>query len=309
MHPVPRLDAAHANPEQGTVRLSWPKLLWFGGHGLATLAALAFITPGALLLFVASTWLLVLLGHSLGYHRLLMHGNFKTSRALGRAFLAAGACLGTAGPSRIIALHDVRDWAQRSPRCHPFHSQHTTFWRDMGWQLFCRLDLDAPPRFLPDPVWGDDPFARHLDRWWRVWALAPAVPLFLLGGWGWVVWGVSARIFVTNAAHWAVNHVCHDPARDHRHWDVPGNGVAASDLTPANPVTGFLLGLVTAGECWHSNHHAFPESANVALAPHQFDTGYVLLKALEQLGLVWDVREARPEDQRTDLLPLSVPLV
>ena len=306
MEPVPRMDACAASPLHGSVHWDAAKMAWFGTHALIGLAGLFIATPAAVITAFALTWLLILLGHSVGYHRLLMHGNFQTSKFFGRALILCGALLGSAGPSAIIRVHDERDWAQRAPEteggCHPYYSQHGPFLRDMAWQLFARIDLDHPPRFQPDPVWGHDPFVRHLDRWWRLYALAPAVPLYLTLGWAGVALGVSARIFAVNAGHWMVNHICHHPGLHIRYWSVPANGVQANDLLRPNALTGLLAGLLTAGECWHANHHAFPESANTALAPHQFDPGYHLLKALARLGLVWNIREPRAQCARGDLV-------
>ena len=313
MHPVPRLNTRGADPLRGRVRWDAGKSAWFGIHLALVAATLALVALGRLpgvglggtLALLALTWTLTLLGHSLGYHRLLMHGNFRARRWLGRTLLAAGAMLGTAGPRDIVAVHDIRDWAQRAPACHPYFSQHNGFLRDIWWQMACRLDLDAPPAhvFEHEPggePWLDDPFARHLDRWWRVWALAPLVPLALIGGWTFAVLGVSGRILAVNAGHWAVNHVCHDPRREVRGWSVPGHGVQASDLLAAGPVTGFLAGLLTVGECWHANHHAFPESANVGLGRHQFDPGYAILRLWERWGWVSHIRAAR--DERGDVV-------
>ena len=44
------------------------------------------------------------------------------------------------------------------------------------------------------------------------------------------------------------------------------------------------------GEAWHNNHHAFPESARLGLYPGQSDPGFVFLKALERVGLAWDIK-------------------
>ena len=43
------------------------------------------------------------------------------------------------------------------------------------------------------------------------------------------------------------------------------------------------------GEAWHNNHHAFPGSARIGLYPGQHDWGYVLIRMLERVGLVWSV--------------------
>lgn len=53
-------------------------------------------------------------------------------------------------------------------------------------------------------------------------------------------------------------------------------------------------GLVTFGEAWHDNHHAFPRSAKLGLLPGQPDPGWWVLRALERAGLVWDVHVTTP---------------
>jgi stearoyl-CoA desaturase (delta-9 desaturase) len=55
------------------------------------------------------------------------------------------------------------------------------------------------------------------------------------------------------------------------------------------------------GECWHNNHHAFPESARMGLEPGQFDPGYCVIAALEKAGLAWNVGLPRPDAARDDL--------
>jgi stearoyl-CoA desaturase (delta-9 desaturase) len=55
------------------------------------------------------------------------------------------------------------------------------------------------------------------------------------------------------------------------------------------------------GECWHNNHHAFPESARIGLAAHEIDPGWSVLKWLAAAGLVWNLRLPRSEFDREDL--------
>jgi len=50
------------------------------------------------------------------------------------------------------------------------------------------------------------------------------------------------------------------------------------------------LGLVTMGEAWHNNHHAFPGSARMGLVAGQHDPGWWALCGLRRLGLVWGLR-------------------
>ena len=49
-------------------------------------------------------------------------------------------------------------------------------------------------------------------------------------------------------------------------------------------------GLVTMGEAWHNNHHAFPGSARLGLYPGQSDWGFAFIRLLERAGLAWSIR-------------------
>jgi stearoyl-CoA desaturase (delta-9 desaturase) len=60
-------------------------------------------------------------------------------------------------------------------------------------------------------------------------------------------------------------------------------------------------GFLTHGECWHNNHHAFPESARMGIGPGELDPGWLILRALEKMGLAKNLGVPRAEDMRDDL--------
>ena len=57
----------------------------------------------------------------------------------------------------------------------------------------------------------------------------------------------------------------------------------------------------TMGECWHNNHHAFPESARIGLDDHEFDPGWQVIRLLAHIGLAWNIGMPREESRRKDL--------
>jgi stearoyl-CoA desaturase (delta-9 desaturase) len=69
-------------------------------------------------------------------------------------------------------------------------------------------------------------------------------------------------------------------------WEVSGACVQGYDVK--------LAGLISMGESWHNNHHAFPGSAKLGLEPGQIDLGWTLLLAFERIGLAWNI--VTPED-------------
>lgn len=191
-----------------------------------------------------------------------------------------------------MRIHDLRDWAQRQPRCHEFFSHTKALPQDLVWQLTCRFRFDRPPAFAVEEKFAKDPFYRFLERTWRLHQLPLALLFYLIGGWPWVVWGVCVRVIVSAAGHWTVTYFCHNPGSGR--WKVPGAAVQASNLKG--------LGLLTYGECWHNNHHAFPESARIGLDEGQVDPGWWVIHFMEKRGLAYNVGVPRSPHFRTDLL-------
>lgn len=292
MKPVLRIDATGADACAGRPVVDGPKALWNGGLILiALVAAPLTFSWSAFALFAVSTWLTLLIGHSVGMHRMLIHRTFRCSKPLERLLIYVGVLVGVAGPFGILRVHDVRDWAQRQPDCHDFFAHRRGLARDLAWQLFYRFRFDLPPVLNVEPAVRDDPFYRFLERTWRLQQIPVALLLFALGGWGWVVWGVAVRVLVSTVGHWTVTWFCHNPGPGR--WRVRGACVQASNLPG--------LGLLTYGECWHNNHHAFPESARIGLDPGQTDPGWWVIRGLERAGLARDVGRPRAEGAREDL--------
>lgn len=52
-----------------------------------------------------------------------------------------------------------------------------------------------------------------------------------------------------------------------------------------------LLGLLAMGEGWHNNHHAYKSSANNGFFWWEVDVTFYILRALERLSIVWDLRK------------------
>ena len=120
----------------------------------------------------------------------------------------------------------------------------------------------------------------------------PGIVFYAIGGWSWVVWGVCLRVFVSTAGHWTVTYFCHNPGTGR--WRVRDAGVQASNLRG--------LGLLTYGECWHNNHHAFPESARIGLDPGQLDPAWWMIALFERWGMARNVGRPRPKDDCQDLI-------
>lgn len=274
------VETPGCNPVLGRVRWDPAHSLWNGGMMLATLvfAPLTF-SWGALATSIVLTGGSLLLGHSVGFHRRLIHRSFDCPLWLEHALVWVGTAVGMSGPFWMIRTHDLRDWAQRQSNCHDYLAHRRPMLIDAVWQMHCRLDLDHPPAFDLGRV-ERDRFYRFLERTWMLQQLPIAGALYLLGGWGFVIWGVCARITASVTGHWFVGHLAH--RRGPQTWVVKHAGVQAHDVPWA--------AIPTMGEAWHNNHHAFPGSARIGLYPGQSDLGFRFIHLLGRLGLAWNIQ-------------------
>ncbi|HWL66691.1 MAG TPA: acyl-CoA desaturase [Actinomycetota bacterium] len=267
-------------PFLGFLAAAWT--LW--GTGLSVLDASIFLVG----------YCLTGLGVTVGFHRLFTHKSFEAKPALSAALAIAGS-MAIQGP--------VIRWVSDHRRHHAFadqpgdpHSPHLDegpgvkgvvkgLWHaHVGW--FFDDEQTSARRWAPDLV--KDPVMRRIDTLFPLWALisfgAPPVVGFLLTGTlqGAVtafLWGSLARIFFLHHVTWSVNSICH----------FYGNRpFKTTDFSTNN----WVLAIVSFGESWHNNHHAFPTSAVHGIGKGQVDLSAGLIRLLQKLSLVRDVKVA-----------------
>lgn len=281
---------------RGHVVWSPMKSLWFTGMTLgAVIGGLSTFTWMAFGLFLTVTSFVLLFGHSLGSHRKLIHNSFQTPKWLEYALVYCGVQVGLAGPLGLLRQHELRDYAQRLPECHDYLRHGSGIWRDAWWQLHCELRLERQPTIEIEPRLASDRFYRLLERTWMLQQLPPALVLWALGGWGFVFWGTCARVSAGVFGHWLIGYFAHN--RGGMHHVVDGAAVQGRNL----PMTSLL----TMGECWHNNHHAFPGSACLGLYAGEWDPGWWALLAMRKLGLAWGLQLPRDLAARPELRPLN----
>ncbi len=280
----------------GVVRFAPLQSLWLTGMlaGALTGGALTFSWP-ALLLFVASTATVLLFGHSLGSHRKLIHDSYHCPLWLEYMLVYLGVLVGLSGPLGLLRQHELRDYAQRQPGCHPYLRHGGGFWRDCWWQLHCRLILARPPRIAIEARIAHDRFYRFLEASFMAQQLPWAILFYLWGGWGFVWWGVCARVSAGVLGHWLIGYFAHNHGA--MHFEVTGAAVQGKNIR--------FSSLLTMGECWHNNHHAYPGSARLGLFPGEWDPGWWALLLLQRMGLVSGLRLPEDLPARPELLQLD----
>jgi sn-1 stearoyl-lipid 9-desaturase len=284
-----------ASPVAGRVRWDPVHSVWNGGMTLGALIICPqTASPSAAIIFLLATGAGLLLGHSVGFHRHLIHKSFECPCAVEYALVWFGTAVGMGGPFWMIRTHDLRDWAQRQEDCHSYLAHRRAMLIDAWWQLHCRLELECPPTFDLGRI-GRDRFYRFLECSWMAQQLPIAGLLFLAGGWGWIAWGICLRITVSVTGHWFVGYLAH--RHGPQSWLVDGAGVQAHNVPWA--------AIPTMGEAWHNNHHAFPGSAKIGLYSGQSDWGYGFICLLEQLGLASNIVLPKHLDRAGALIPVA----
>ncbi|MDF0529496.1 acyl-CoA desaturase [Tsukamurella sp. 8F] len=260
--------------------------------GTAVAVVLAFVHPISWVdwALLGAMWLLTGLAITVGYHRLFTHRTFKAAPSVVVVLAVLGSMAAQGPVISWVALH------RRHHECSDAEGDPHSPNLD-GDGLVGRIRGLAHSHFLwmrrheypnivhyaPDLL-KNRPLVRvaRLYNYWVVLGLALPAAVGGLVTWSWwgvlsgMLWGGLVRIFVLEHIVWAINSFLH----------MYGTRPYASRENSRN---GGIFALVTLGESWHNNHHAFPESASFGLNWYRFDPGYWVIRSLEAVGLAWDV--------------------
>jgi sn-1 stearoyl-lipid 9-desaturase len=286
------ISTSFSDAVSGKVVWQPAKSLWVMAMTLiAIIGAPLTFAWDALALFIVTSAMTICAGHSVGMHRLLIHKSFQTPKRLEHLLVYLGTLVGMAGPYGMIAAHDIRDWAQRQTECHDLYAHRRRFLHDAWWQMHCIVDLDHPPKFVIEPDIANDRFYQFIEKYWMLQQLPWAILFCTIGGLPWVIWGIALRVTVSLTGHWLIGHYAH--RRGQQGWVVDGVAVQGYNIP--------WVSLLTFGESWHGNHHAFPGSARLGVEKGQFDPGWWLIKVLEFMGLARGVKEPEQVGNRQGL--------
>jgi stearoyl-CoA desaturase (delta-9 desaturase) len=209
-----------------------------------------------------------------GYHRYFSHRTFKTSRV----FQFVLAFLATSSLQKGVLW-----WAAHHRHHHRFSDQEEDihspiqagfWWAHMGWILSDRYN-ETRADLIPDLY--RYPELRWLNKYHMVPGVTLAVVLFLIGGWGMLVWGFCFSTVLLWHGTFTVNSLAH----------VFGRRRYATRDTSRNSL---ILALITLGEGWHNNHHHYMASVRQGFFWWEIDVTYYCLKMLSWVGVVWDLK-------------------
>lgn len=255
------------------------------GLAVLHLGALGVVVPALFswsgLILAAGLYALTGLGITLGYHRLAAHRSFALRKPLEYAVMFAGALALQGGPIDWVATHRAHH-ANSDRNGDPHDANRGMAWAHVAWVFRtngARIEPGEMARWAPDLL--ADPFYRFLERYGPLMQIALAFVLGCAGGWSWVIWGVFFRLVFLYHCTWLVNSAAHAAGyQTFRTGDRSRNN--------------WLVALLTFGEGWHNNHHAFPSSARHGLRWFEFDVTFWVIAGLRWSGLARDVRLPSP---------------
>jgi sn-2 palmitoyl-lipid 9-desaturase len=260
--------------------LSWISVAYFAFfHIVAIFAAPHFFSWSAVAVAIFFNWLFGGVGICMGYHRLLTHRSFTVPKPLERIIATIGCFALQGGPIFWVAGHRRHHLHTEDLQKDPYSAGRGFFWSHIGWLLHLETSTwhyETYRKFAPDL--DRDPYYRWLDHNF-MWLQVPfGIFLYLCGGWSFVVYGLFVRNVIEWHGTWFVNSACHL-------W-----GYRTYDECEDQSGNLWWVALMTYGEGWHNNHHAFPNSAQTGMKWWEFDPTWRLIQLLQALGLATRVQ-------------------
>jgi stearoyl-CoA desaturase (delta-9 desaturase) len=238
-------------------------------------------------------WYLTGLGITVGFHRMLTHRSFEAKPWVRWVWSGLGSLAVEGSPIDWCMVHrrhhrfSDAEGDPHSPHLHEggFWNSVKGFWHShLGWLFNSNWTRQERLKYVPDLM--NEKMLVNIDRkyyWWVVATLAIPAAIgglatwSIQGAWLGFIWGGLARICFSHHMTWSINSICHIfGSQDYKSADDSRNN--------------FVFGILSHGEGWHNNHHAFPTSARHGLKWWQFDLSWIVIRAMERMGLVWNVK-------------------
>jgi stearoyl-CoA desaturase (delta-9 desaturase) len=237
----------------------------------------AFFSWSAILAAIVMVYITGPLGITLCYHRTLTHRSLRMKQPLEYLTAVFGLLAFQGDPIDWVATHRIHH-AHSDRRGDPHSIRKGLTWAHVLWIFRTNPALptdEQRARYTPD-MWND-PFYQAL-RWLHIPAqIALGVAFYFIGGWSWVIWGIFVRLVFTYHSTWLVNSAAH--AFGYRTY-----------RTADRSVNSWIVAIISFGEGWHNNHHAFPFSARHGMKWFEVDLTWWTIKLMAAMKLADKIR-------------------
>jgi stearoyl-CoA desaturase (delta-9 desaturase) len=266
-------------------RINWAIAPVLALFHVGAVVALFFFSWERLFVALFLYWLTASFGLGICYHRLLTHRSFATPKWFEYFLTICGVAALEGGPLLWVCTH--RKHHQFADKEGDPHSPRDgKWWAHAGWVLVgnaLRQDEATLKRYVPDL--GEDKVHVWLTKYHLAPAAILAVILYAIGGFPMVLWGTFLRTVAGLHATWIVNSCAH----------IWGSRRFQTRDTSTN---NWWIALMTFGDGWHNNHHAYPVSARHGLKWYEIDLNWYTISLFKRIGLASRIREI-PVNART----------
>jgi fatty-acid desaturase len=257
--------------------INWGNTTFLIVAHVASIAAFFFWSWPAVITCVVLYWVSGSLGVGMGYHRLITHRGFRVPKALEYFLVTCGTIAIQGGPIEWVATHRIHH-AHTDRHGDPHTPRDGGWWAHIGWIL--RGTAQAHDRAVLERYASDllkDRYYVWLDKYYTVTLIVLGLVLLFFGGWGVMLWGVFVRVTLGLHATWLVNSATHLWGK--RRFE-----------TLEDSRNSWWVALLTFGEGWHNNHHAFPTSARHGLKWYEIDSNWWVIRILQLLGVARGIK-------------------
>ena len=258
-------------------RINWRDLLIITSFHILLIPALFYFSWTNMAVMLVGNWVVGSLGIGLGYHRLLTHRSFKAPKWLEYTLTSLGTMALQNEPYKWVTTHRMHHQFTEQPQ-DPHSTRPGFWWAHIGWIFFGTAQDHTEANFkkyVPDLL--KDKGQVLIAKYFYIPIIVSAILLYAVGGWGMVFWGVVVRVIFGWHTTWFVNSLAHlfGRRRFETHDDSTNN---------------WFVAILTFGEGWHNNHHAFPTSARHGMAWYEFDMNWLTIQIFKRLGWAESIR-------------------
>ncbi len=261
----------------GDITFNWKKSLWL--YLMLTsifLIDFSMITWSDIIINIILLFITVGIGHSVGLHRGIIHKSYSTSKRFRTFSLFAFILTGLGSPLSWLKQHYYRDYWQNRKDCpRYFQYQHSLF-TDYWWNLHLTFSPKNINRYNIPEEDVNDSFILWLDKTWYLHYFGLMLLLYLLLGFNSMLILTSFRTSLIILGHWYIGYASHK-------YGYSRYQIENADESGYNDI---FLGLISFGEGFHNNHHAFPSSAKFSSKWYEIDFGWVLVWLLSKLNII-----------------------
>ncbi len=260
-----------------STRIKWDIVAGIVTIHLGALAAPFTFTWNGFWAFFWLQWITGLLGVTLCYHRLLAHRSFAAPKWLEYLLTVFGALALQGGPVKWVSTHRVHHAFSDRPQ-DPHSPTRGFWWAHMLWLFAYDEVLDHPTKYQQyAPELARDPVHRFIEKTNALWTVLLGIGLYTWGGLSALVWGLFFRTAFVYHVTWLVNSAAHL-------W-----GYQAFDTNEGSR-NNWWVAMLSYGEGWHNNHHAYLHSAAHGLRWWEVDVTYLHIRLLSWLKLAGSIR-------------------